>query len=320
MTDGDIVLTTTMFSGIEQNEKMITYQKNKPDKVIVNESILINADISAFGSKIGWLTNLSTTLYTLKDIYPEYKELIENRLKMCVAYQSQQIDSSKNGTKSFILPNWWAKFNKTKDIQDENYLAQAKINNIILLDKRPYFMRYVYSATNSEYVRALEKYENYTLSKFGKMPNELSDENEDEAKTIRYYQRVIKLIDSNFGMNAVCHYMENATKHIKIKGNSTKFDWANIFVGIPVNFKKLEQIKKIFKEYAKSARNEEKAGIIEIAKVQLSCVSSNIKELLYFCFLVDVSKTMQILGQEFIDYLLIENKNTVIYRDRSILL
>lgn len=88
MFDGDIIFTTD--NSIIKNNALcgnpITYQKKPTEKKYIKTKDLYKADLLSFDSKIGYITNCSTTLYSMLPLYEkdskEYNEIIR-RLKVC---------------------------------------------------------------------------------------------------------------------------------------------------------------------------------------------------------------------------------------------
>ena len=103
--DGDIVFTTNdeIFNKCkfydDFNSLPITYEKQTVPKRIIKEKHLYRADLKSFDTKIGQITNYSTSFYDLlykfKDDYSEYgrkcyNEILE-RLKLTRFAQGNEI-------------------------------------------------------------------------------------------------------------------------------------------------------------------------------------------------------------------------------------
>ena len=97
---GDIVCTTSnkyfvnkCYGGNPVLGEHASPKKNKITKRKLRS--LYKFDGKAFNTKIGFITNCSTTMYEMLMKYdkdsPEYKE-IYNRLKLCCHFQALQID------------------------------------------------------------------------------------------------------------------------------------------------------------------------------------------------------------------------------------
>lgn len=94
---GDICFTTDSRVFIENTfgGNPITYEKKPTEKKYIDRKDLYKADILAFDSKIGYITNGSTTLYAMLPLYKEgTKEYntIMHRLKECRVLQGNEID------------------------------------------------------------------------------------------------------------------------------------------------------------------------------------------------------------------------------------
>jgi len=169
--DGDLVFTSnneTLIDGC-QHGNPIAYETRKVDKCIITEGRLYEADLKSFNTKIGFITNCSTTMYAMLPLYEknsrEYLEIIK-RLKQCRKEQGAQIDKSK-GLIVKDFPKCWTNWTKTTEIMDNDCRLLAEFNNKLLIDKRPYFMRYLYGNYNKKYIKFCSNYDTYCISNFG---------------------------------------------------------------------------------------------------------------------------------------------------------
>lgn len=95
--DGDILFTTNEKVFIDNvfGGNPITYNKKPTEKKYIDEKDLYKADLLSFDSKIGYITNGSTTLYAMLLLYDEdskeYKTIM-HRLKECRVLQGNEID------------------------------------------------------------------------------------------------------------------------------------------------------------------------------------------------------------------------------------
>ena len=73
----------------------ITYQKKPTEKKYIDTKDLYKADLLSFDSKIGYITNCSTTLYSMLSLFEkdsvEYNTIM-HRLKECRVAQGNEID------------------------------------------------------------------------------------------------------------------------------------------------------------------------------------------------------------------------------------
>src|SRR5665648_874889 len=91
--DFDILATTsdtTTINGVYSDELPVVYEAPKPKPILFTNYDLYNADLFAFGSIIGSITNKSTSAYALLPLFKEeseeYKTTMQ-RIKMCTKLQ-----------------------------------------------------------------------------------------------------------------------------------------------------------------------------------------------------------------------------------------
>lgn len=266
---------------------------------------LYKIDMLAFDSKIGYITNLGTTLYEMQSQYPvgskEYEE-INNRLKLCCTGQSAVIDAAK-GIKMRPFPKHWTKYQHIDDNDSEEEKTRKEFENKLLIEKRPEFMKHLYSRYNVQYKQFKNDFDSYCFIKFGCKVDGLSEQQKllpEVKEMLEYYNKKNPLLETNGVMNKVCRYMENQlkgiSKSVKDCDNGELFE--KLFnKDIPIddsllqlmiekyneytNFKKTKQLKQsefsTYEQYFKYLRND-----------CLEKISSNIQELanlaVYVCY------------------------------------
>lgn len=187
-------------------------------------SDLYKVDMLAFNSKIGYVTNLGTTLYEMQSQYDvgslEYEE-INNRLKLLCCSQSQNVDGAK-GIKIRPLPKHWTQYQKIEEKDSEEEKARKKFENKLVIKKRPEFMRYLYSSYNKEYKDFCSDFDKYSSCMFGKKVADLTAaerESELGREMIDYYDKKNPLLETNGVMNRLSRYMQESLKGIKSMSN-----------------------------------------------------------------------------------------------------
>ena len=218
--DGDIVFTSDNPTMIKckyydtLSNLPITYAKNTVPKKIIKESELWKADIKSFDTKIGQITNYSTSFYCLIQKYKNdntphgrkcYDELIE-RLKLTRKSQGDEIDHAK-GIATNPYPKHWI----TKQFIDPDDSPELKAHkeflNEICGDKKPEFFKYRYYKSGSAFKTAEESNE---------ICNSLTPDHTNQSNLLTY--------DSD--MNKIFHYMESNLKALHNTYQSTR-------IGIP---------------------------------------------------------------------------------------
>ena len=250
--DGDIVYTTNneyMLKGVYEDTKgiPITYKPSKIQKVTLNYDDLKKFDAFAYNTKIGYITNCSTTLYEMQHLYEEgsaeFKE-IETRLKLCRKAQGMEIDKAKIGAKVPSLPQKWVR----REVGGDEF------TNKLVIEKRPYFMRYLYSQYNQEYKQHVADFNRYSIVMFGVPYAEISEEikTTDEYKELKeYYDRKCPLLETDGLMNRMCRYMETALADVKktTKALKTEDSYNILFTGYGVDRQKLKQMLELYNQY-----------------------------------------------------------------------
>jgi len=139
----------------------------------------------------------------------------------------------------------------------------GKYNNSLVIDKRPYFFRYLYSDYNRKYVDYNKGYENYCITTFGKSLDTVLNyaENEKESDIQIKYRHFSPLLDSDCEMNNICHHMEYKVKEIK-HSISKSVDQKLVQIlkdeDFPLDKNRQEKFKNlcdIFKEYKAGRRS-----------------------------------------------------------------
>jgi hypothetical protein len=296
--DGDLVMTTDQkefidgaFGGLP-----VSYEKKTASKAIVFPSMLWESDIKSFNSKVGFITNVSTTMYTLLPLFEkgskEYNEVIE-RLKLCRFYQGCEIDKAKGiATKPF--PKSWTRWQKKTLEMSVEELGEVEFENKLLVEKRPYFMRYLYSGYGRRYKKHLDTFETICQTRLGyglndvlaKTENEMFDE---ELEIKKGYDKFNPLIDTSSVMNMISHFMEEQVKEIKVCSKNQSYDPTILMdKSIGIDKSRLLSMKKLWDEWKSIKRNRnvdddgEHEGIKHIAKsfhLKAEKISSNANEL-----------------------------------------
>ena len=226
--DGDGVFTTDneVFIRCRYGGVPVAYEPKKAPKEYLRRKDLMEVSYLGFNTTIGWITNVATTIEEMLSKYDEgskeYNELIK-RGKLCCFHQSQTIDSAK-GIATTPIPNEWTRYTTIKsDMTDEQKAYFSLCNNIIIED-RPYFMRYLYSHYNRGYKTTVADFNRLCVAWFGYKYNELADNKEllttpeKKAKfeeVSEYYEKKLGILTTNGVMNRICRYMEKELENIK---------------------------------------------------------------------------------------------------------
>lgn len=276
--DGDMIWTSSneeiinnTYGGIP-----VTYDKRKVPKTSFDYSVLPKIEEKSFGTKIGLITNFSTTLSALLPFYTEgskqYQEIM-NRLIVCRKLQGESIDSVK-GLEISELPKW------SKNIKDN------ELHNELLLKKRPFFMRYLYQYKNKEFVKHHKIYNVYSWVKFGLSIDDLlliSNPTEEQSVVILKYDRYSPLIlSSDSVMERLSRYMVEKVKEIKVESRKNEFDYSvymNKRIGEDDSLK--EPLLKLIREYNKIKKNLYRSDDFENKQQVFEYIKGKVFEISY---------------------------------------
>ncbi len=262
--DLDIVCTFDSPEFIEGrvSELPVLYETKKPEKIKINNETkdkVVSSQVEQIKSnKIGFLTNVSSTFYSLlysfKKGTPEHNAIL-NRLKYGRVSQGLEIDRTK-GLLVDPFPEHFVKWKKIKDEMTEDEKSFLLFNNSILAEGRPYFMRWLYSHYNRRYLNELAVYNNISRTKWNIPFEELverADLNEEQESLVNKFKRKSYFINNNSTMNRVSKYVEKKLKDIRFgkREKSKDFDYT---VLLSNDFRKpnkiqLDKMLLLFKEY-----------------------------------------------------------------------
>lgn len=275
--DMDILASTPskiMIKGVYKNELPVVYDAPKPKKIVFREDDLYESDTFSFGSIIGSITNKSSIGYAKLPLIEkefgkdsqEYR-LVKSRLQQCCKAQSAQIDKAKIGQEVKGIPKVWKNRNKIK-VKKNGIVAckqynRKKLYNNTLLDKYPYFFRYVYRDTNKKYKQYLDECNVICKQKY-KVPfhelETLNRKTKEQKDFIRNFYEFCPVIISDSPMNLLCKHIESINFNISQK---TKIDTKSFDYEIYKNHKYeyLEFYQDVIK-FIKEFMNEQQCSIV----------------------------------------------------------
>ena len=236
--DMDILATTPnpiMRKGIWPDELPVVYDAPKPKKILFTEDDLYRADTFSFGSIIGSITNKSSNAYALLPLleqeygrYSAQYQLVKSRLQQCCKAQSAQIDKAKIGREVKGIPKVWIHRNAVRRDKKGRLTGRhhdrRQLYNETLLNRYPYFFRYVYKDVDKqcrEYLESADiscrqKYR-YTLQQLKELPERSAEQEE----FLNRFYRYAPVTFSDSPMNLLCYYIENVdfeiSRHTKIR-------------------------------------------------------------------------------------------------------
>lgn len=159
------------------------------------------------------------------------------------------------------MPKGWTNWNRVKEDAKQDEIENAKFNNSILIERRPYFMRYLYPNYNKEYKEYNESYKETCRDKFGceidNVPRE-TFETQEFQEFYSKYAKYNKFLETDGVMNNVCKYMETKCKNIKLSVKEKySEDYFKLYMDsdISIDNDKLKLMIKEYEEYNRQKKN-----------------------------------------------------------------
>lgn len=265
--DGDIVLSTDNKDVVDSiyHGYPITYEKRKTKEQSLNFNNFANMDVKSFNTKIGFITNIASSLIAMLSNYnedtKEYKE-IRKRIDLLRYYQGSAIDATK-GDVFIPPPKEWSKrkrYISTNDLYGE-VLTQTieenkkiQFNNKICASRKPYFFGYVYPKKMREYKNYIGIYNQMCEQKYGLNLKELEykeDKTMEQKKLISQYRNHLPLLNNNCIMNVLSKYIESIEFDNKWKKPAEHFDYTIMLSNKYdiTDTKLINKIKNIIKDF-----------------------------------------------------------------------
>ena len=217
--DGDVVMSTdneVFIKGAQKWHNVITYEKGAVpvQKICLKNSIA--TDLRGLGTGVGGFSNCATIMHAMKGIFQkdsqkEQRDELTLRIKLLREIVGQEIDRIK-GTAAPELPKEWKKKVYINDNDTDAVKADKYKQRSMVIDKKPYFFRYLYPELNQQFKHYEDSYNVEARSQYGIKLKKLlvkPNKTEDEMNLIRRYQKYSPLITAPCIMNLLCKEFEN---------------------------------------------------------------------------------------------------------------
>ena len=131
-----------------------------------------------FGSQIGQITNVASSMFCKQALFEEgsdeWNELAK-RLKLMRKRQGEQIDKAKGLAATPMDKRWNHKQKIDYENDTEEEIKRKEFENRIAVDKKPYFMSYIYPQLQQDYKKYVNKHNTKCLRYCGKTLNQIFD-------------------------------------------------------------------------------------------------------------------------------------------------
>lgn len=311
-TDNPIICRKTL------NSPTIMCVQRKAEKIVPQESDIVQANKLAFGDDIGTITNYITSMISVQAGFPkdsaEYKEL-DYRIMCGQLYQQNAIDRAKGIIAKPMPESWYSRSaNKILETDDDETINRKEFNLRIVADKKPYFMIYVYPNLRKEYSTYIKNADKQCLFYFGKTVAQLESatEHTDEEETfLSYYRRFMPVNTNPCVVNRICWIFENEFDDYLSKDvRNLNFDYSILKSDAKYSKKDYDRVCSVYKEYLTKIDNfhhraraekmdkfdaaSERQMFAEVFKSECEIICPNEKELcnivLDMCYRTDKSK------------------------------
>ena len=136
----------------------------------------------------------------------------------------------------------------------------ADFNNSILIDKRPYFMRYLYPHYDKKHQKHKDIYDTIAIAKFGVNMDDLlakKDRMPEEQSVVDIYNERGFFVNTDCVMNRICWHMEKSVKENRVKLAGSVDDVHNLLIDkdVKIDQDKLKKMEVLFKEYKSNKKN-----------------------------------------------------------------
>lgn len=256
--DGDCVINTS-FSLLVENTKdlpaIICVQRKAP-KCVPTEVDLMHSNINSFGNAVGDVTNKITSMFekqaTFNKDSREYR-MLDYRIKCGQLYQQNAIDKTK-GIEAKPMPDKWYNWisNKISKGKDSSEKKENWLNRRLVVDKKPYFMKYIYPSDRVNFTDYIRKNDEKCFMRFRLSLEELINKKEKtiaEQKFIDAYYKRMPLGMNPCTINRICWRLEEIFDNEVTKCNNDEFDYSILKSDIEYSRQLYGKIKSIYDRY-----------------------------------------------------------------------
>lgn len=193
--DSDIIFSTNndvLKKRYRRLPCILCVQRNV-EKIIPSESDIIKSNLGGMGNQVGTITNRITAMMEVLSRFdkgtPEYNTL-QKRIETGQLLQQNEIDKLK-GIVAKPMPKYWYDLHR----------CETDFDKSICVDKKPYFMIYVYDDYKSKYNRYIKESNKTQLLKFG-------DTGTPSEEFLEYKESRNPFGMGPCAMNRICWYIE----------------------------------------------------------------------------------------------------------------
>lgn len=277
--DGDLVFLTDnkiLVENIRPVPTVFCVQRSGTKKE-VSEDDLVQANIASFGSDIGKITNRVTSMFDVQAQYEpgskEFKEL-EYRIICGQLFQQNAIDKAKGVISNPMPRKWFDRMaNRLPENPTDEEIERHKLNEKIIADKKPYFMRYIYPIVMSDYRKYTNDSNAKCACKYGMdletMMSKPSDElTQEQQDFIYYYKKRMPVGMNRCVMNRICWSFEEMFKSKPSPAEAEVTECKTILRGdAEYTWRMWDDVSKAQKEYYDAIKQNAKQAKLRMTNI-----------------------------------------------------
>ena len=261
--DGDCVINTSFPLLIHTTKDLpaIVCVQRKAPKCVPTEDNIMESNIKSFGNDVGEVTNKITSMFEVQARYNndsrEYR-ILDYRIKCGQLYQQNSIDKTK-GIEAKDMPDGWHNWISTKISKGKNSSEKKQnwFNRKIIVDKKPYFMQYIYPTERTKMKEYVRKNNEKCLMRFRITLDELlakDNKSKDEEKFIYCYYDRFPLGTAPCTINRICWRIESIFDNTEWLHNND-FDYSILKCDVEYSNQLYNKVKKIYDRYRHETAN-----------------------------------------------------------------
>lgn len=246
--DGDLLFSTNNEILVNKHRRLPAIQccQRNTEKIIVTEKDILKTNKNGMGNKVGSITNRVTAMMEVQSHFApgtrEYEEL-EYRIACGQLYQQNELDKIK-GIVARPMPSYWYNF---RGCNGDPYKQS------ICVEKKPYFMIYVYDDYKRDYKNYMDVSNIKCLNLFGISLNELinkENKTQEENDFIYWFNKKMQFGLGECAMNRICWHVESEFENYKFQlKHSNLFDYNDLKVKRRCTEEHRQKLLELSQEY-----------------------------------------------------------------------
>ena len=231
--DGDLVMSSDdcvlLKGSMKDVTNPISYDKMPAPSHRICHREFVKTDLRGFGTKVGTYSNYSTQLEAMMPLFPRpdqkrQRDEIELRKKLLREINGQEIDRIKGVEAKGPPKDEWLKSQKINKDDPEDVIKAKRYHNSLVINKKPYFFRYLYPELNTSYKIHEKRYDEIAKCMYRiRLKKLLTKENktQEEKNLIKNYHKFSPVLNTNCTMNLLCRMVEDTDFDIQYGKNCT---------------------------------------------------------------------------------------------------